>query len=59
MRRFLHEAGALTLSQLAAVLRIDQRERWWLGQRVPAMAYLNDHQALQAEPEAAIRGDLR
>ena len=54
VRLFLRETGALTPSQLAAVLRIDQRERWWLGQRVPAMAYLNDHQALQAEPEAAI-----
>ena len=54
VRFFLREAGELTPSQLAAVLRIDQRERWWLGQRVPAMAYLNDHPALEAEPEAAI-----
>jgi eukaryotic-like serine/threonine-protein kinase len=51
---FLHEIGAVTLSQLAAVLRIDQRERWWLGQRIRAMAYLNDHQDLRAEPEAAL-----
>ena len=54
VRLFLQEESALTLSQLAAVLRIDQRERWWLGQRVPAMAYLNDHKALQSDPEAAI-----
>ena len=54
VRIFLREAGELTPSQLAAVLRIDQRERWWLGQRAPAMAYLHDHPALEAEPEAAI-----
>jgi eukaryotic-like serine/threonine-protein kinase len=54
VRFFLRETGELTPSQLAAVLRIDQRERWWLGQRARAMAYLNDHPALEAEPEAAI-----
>src|SRR5262245_55754580 len=54
VRLFLHEIGELTPSQLAAVLRIDQRERWWLGERVPAIVYLNEHQTLRAEPEAAI-----
>jgi eukaryotic-like serine/threonine-protein kinase len=53
VREFLHETGELPLSQLAAVLRIDQRERWWLGQRIPATAYLSEHQALLTEPEAA------
>src|SRR5262245_43249785 len=54
VRLLLHETGELTPSQLASVLRIDQRERWWLGERVPAVAYLNEHQALRSEPEAAI-----
>src|SRR3954464_10676434 len=54
VREFLLEAGALTAFQLATLLRIDQRERWGLGQRVPASTYLDDHHALRAEPEAAI-----
>ena len=52
MRSFTR-AGALSPSELARVLRIDQSERWRLGQRIPATAYLNDHQALMADPEAA------
>src|SRR6186713_322648 len=37
---FLTESGDVPPTQLAAVLRVDQRERWRLGQRVPAETYL-------------------
>src|SRR5688572_20761811 len=53
VRRFLSEAGPLTPEQLAAVLGVDQRERWLIGERVPAEDYLRDHPDL-ADGERAL-----
>src|SRR5688500_10811275 len=54
VRRFLSEAGPLTPEQLAAVLAVDQRERWLGGERVGAEDYLRDHPALAADVERAL-----
>jgi hypothetical protein len=37
---FLAAAGPLAADELAAVLRVDQRERWRAGERVPAEEYV-------------------
>ena len=36
------------------MLRVDQRERWRIGDRVPAADYLRDFPALRGDPEAAL-----
>jgi hypothetical protein len=41
-------------SDLAAALRIEQRQRWQGGQRVPAEEYLRRYPQLNADPEAAL-----
>src|SRR5262249_17097044 len=51
---FLARAGPLSAAELAAVLRVDQRQRWQAGQRVPAERYLSAHPELRADPEAAL-----
>src|SRR6516162_3565622 len=51
---FLAGLGGLSPTRLAAVLRVDQRERWAIGERVPAADYLREFPALRADPEAAI-----
>jgi eukaryotic-like serine/threonine-protein kinase len=51
---FLAEAGPLPPAKLAAVLRVDQRERWQAGERVRAEDYLRRYPDVSAEPEAAI-----
>jgi serine/threonine-protein kinase len=51
---FLEEVGPLSPAALAAVLRVDQRQRWQAGERVPAEHYLQRHPALAADPEAAL-----
>ncbi len=51
---FLARAGALPPSVLAAVLRVDQRQRWQFGQRLPAEEYFARYPALSADPEAAL-----
>jgi WD40 repeat protein len=50
---FLAHCGPLTLAQLAAVLRVDQRERWRAGERIEAEVYLTRHSALRDDPETA------
>jgi hypothetical protein len=40
VRLFLAAAGDLTPAQVAAVLLLDQRERWQIGERTPAEDYL-------------------
>jgi predicted ATPase len=50
----LAETGGLSPTRLAAVLRVDQRERWTIGDRVPAAEYLRSFPALREDPEAAI-----
>ena len=54
VRRFLDRAGDLSPAQVAAALRVDQRERWRIGERVPAADYLRDFPALRGDPEAAL-----
>jgi tetratricopeptide (TPR) repeat protein/tRNA A-37 threonylcarbamoyl transferase component Bud32 len=51
---FLREAGSLTAAQAAAVLRVDQRERWLAGERVPAEDYLRRFAELQADADYAL-----
>ena len=51
---FLAQTGPLTPAQLAAVLRVDQRQRWQAGERVPAEVYLERHPELEKDTEAAI-----
>jgi serine/threonine-protein kinase len=54
LRTFLAEAGTLTPSQTAAVLRVDQSERWQTGERIAAETYLQEFAAVAADPEAAL-----
>src|SRR5262249_2847777 len=54
VRAFLASLGALAPTRLAAVFRVDQRERWAVGERVTAADYLGDFPALRDDPEAAI-----
>jgi tRNA A-37 threonylcarbamoyl transferase component Bud32 len=51
---FLAQAGPLAPTQLAAVLRVDQRQRWQAGERVPAEVYLQRHPELEDDTEAAL-----
>ena len=51
---FLAGLGGLSPTRLAATLRVDQRERWAIGERVPAAEYLREFPALRDDPEAAI-----
>jgi WD40 repeat protein len=51
---FLAAAGTLEPSQLVAVVRVDQRERWQTGERVLAEAYLHAYPALADAAEAAL-----
>jgi WD40 repeat protein len=51
---FLAKVGPLPPSELAAVLRIDQRQRWQAGERVPAEDYLRRHPAVAAGVEAVV-----
>ncbi len=51
---FLAQAGSLAPEQLAAVLRVDQRERWQAGECVPAETYLERFPALRADADSAV-----
>jgi predicted Ser/Thr protein kinase len=51
---FLAAAGPLSQEQLAAVLLVDQRQRWHTGDRVPAESYLQRHPTLRLDIEAAV-----
>src|SRR5262249_14560819 len=46
--------GSLSPTQLAATLRVDQRERWSIGERVPAADYLRRFPTLRDDAEAAV-----
>jgi predicted Ser/Thr protein kinase len=46
--------GRLSPAALAAVLRVDQRQRWLAGQRVRAEEYLRRYPVVGADPEAAL-----
>jgi predicted Ser/Thr protein kinase len=51
---FLAAAGPLPPDQLAAVLRVDQRQRWQSGERIPAESYFQRYPSLRADVEAAV-----
>jgi hypothetical protein len=51
---FLAEVGSLSTADLAAVLRVDQRQRWQNGERVPAESYLERHPGVRADGEAVV-----
>ncbi|SIO29255.1 Serine/threonine protein kinase [Singulisphaera sp. GP187] len=53
VRAFLDRGGALSPTELAGVLRVDQDERWRVGDRIPASTYLRAFPALRNDPEAA------
>jgi serine/threonine protein kinase/WD40 repeat protein len=54
LRQYLSQAGELSHADAAAIVRIDQCERWRAGERVPAEAYLRDHPFATPDVEAAI-----
>src|SRR6266852_3347836 len=54
VQQYLHRAGPLTPPQVAAVLLVDQRERWLIGERLPAESYLPLYPALQADLEYGV-----
>jgi serine/threonine-protein kinase len=54
IRDFLAQAGRLGPAQLVAVLRVDQRQRWLHGDRIPAEDYLRQQPALAAAPPHAL-----
>ncbi len=55
VRTFLARFGKeLPPGRLAALLRVDQRERWNRGQRIPVEDYFRDHPQLLADAEAAL-----
>jgi WD40 repeat protein len=51
---FLAEAGPRPPADLAVVLRVDQRERWQAGERVPAESYLQRYPQVRVSAEAAV-----
>ncbi len=51
---FLAEADIRDPDRIVAVLRVDQWERWRLGERVPAETYLDAFPAVRAQPEHAV-----
>ena len=51
---FLAGAGPLGTLDLVAVLRVDQRQRWLAGERLPAEHYLQAHPGVAADEEAAL-----
>jgi hypothetical protein len=51
---FLAQNRNLSASGLAAVLRVDQRERWRAGERVQAESYLDRYLEVRDDPEAAL-----
>jgi tetratricopeptide (TPR) repeat protein len=52
--QFLAGAGGLSAAEVVAVLRVDQQERWRLGDRVAAETYLQQLPCLQADYEHAL-----
>jgi serine/threonine protein kinase len=54
VRQFLDRAGKLSLSQIVAVLRVDQEARWKAGEPAPAEVYLAMHPALVGDLENAL-----
>jgi WD40 repeat protein/serine/threonine protein kinase len=51
VHHFLTQAGEIPPAEIAAVLLVDQRERWQIGERIPAETYLQHYAHLQADFE--------
>src|SRR5665213_461799 len=51
---FLPQFPGLPLDDLLAVLLVDQRERWLIGECIPVEAYLRRYPALEADAEAVV-----
>jgi eukaryotic-like serine/threonine-protein kinase len=51
---FLAQAGSLSPDEVAATLRVDQRQRWQAGERILAESYLQRHSQVRADPETAV-----
>jgi serine/threonine protein kinase len=51
---FLAQSEPMSSSQLAAVLRVDQRRRWELGQQIPAERYLDQYPKLLEDRESTL-----
>ncbi len=55
VRSFLARLGGdLSPTQVAAIVRIDQRERWTRGERIQAEVYLRDFPEVRADESAAL-----
>ncbi len=54
VQQFLERAGQLTPPQVAAVLLVDQRERWLTGERLLAESYLPLYPTLRGDLEYAV-----
>jgi len=54
VHQLLAAAGDLPPAQVAAILAVDQRERWRGGERIAAEDYLRPYPALQAAVEPAL-----
>jgi serine/threonine protein kinase/WD40 repeat protein len=54
LEQFLQQCAGMTTRELAAVVRIDLRERWRRGEQPDAREYLDRFSALAAELETAV-----
>src|SRR5262245_24155538 len=54
VREFLIRNSDLSPSQVVALLRVDQRERWAKNERVSAAAYLQDFPSVRCDTELAV-----
>jgi hypothetical protein len=54
VQQYLDQAGPLTPPQVAAVLLVDQRERWLIGERLRAESYLPLYPMLRADLEFTV-----
>jgi WD40 repeat protein/serine/threonine protein kinase len=51
---FLADFAGLEATEVVAVLLVDQRERWQIGERIPAESYLRRFPALESDAEAVV-----
>ncbi|MBV8384497.1 MAG: hypothetical protein JOZ63_18085, partial [Planctomycetaceae bacterium] len=54
VREFLAEVGVVDPVQVVEVLKVDQRERWMIGQRIPVEAYLEERPSLRENAETLL-----
>jgi hypothetical protein len=53
VHQFLVDLGDVTVTDLVAVLGIDQWQRWHVGERIPPEAYLDHYPVLADDPQLA------